>query len=163
MCVSPQRWGVTAAGQRSDVDVRPVVRADLLDVFRIERRSFDQPWPYAAFERFLDAPGFLLADDGSPVGFVVADVLSEDGARIGHIKDLAVAPSHRRDGLGRTLLAEGLTVLATRGVGRVRLEVRPSNDAARALYEAFGFETDRVRRGYYADGEDAHVMKKPMS
>jgi ribosomal-protein-alanine N-acetyltransferase len=44
-----------------DVTVRPADRADLIDVLRIERASFSEPWPYAAFESLLDAPAFLVA------------------------------------------------------------------------------------------------------
>jgi ribosomal-protein-alanine N-acetyltransferase len=42
----------------------------------------------------------------------------------------------------------------------VVLEVRPSNDHARSLYESFGFRVVGRRRGYYYDtGEDALVME----
>lgn len=151
---------MTTAGQRTELDVRPAVRADLLDVFRIEKRSFEQPWPYAAFEQFLGSPGFLVAEAETVVGYVVVDTVGHSGDTVGHIKDLAVSSNRRHEGIGRTLLAEGLTALVADGVSRVKLEVRPSNDAARSLYGAFGFETHHVRHGYYADGEDAHVMVK---
>ncbi|PSQ34170.1 ribosomal-protein-alanine N-acetyltransferase RimI [Halobacteriales archaeon QS_9_70_65] len=54
---------MTATTARVGTEVREAVRADLLEVFRIEKRSFAQPWPYAAFEGFLGEPGFLVADD----------------------------------------------------------------------------------------------------
>jgi ribosomal-protein-alanine N-acetyltransferase len=39
------------------------------------------------------------------------------------------------------------------------LEVRMGNQAARALYERFGFAPAGIRKGYYAEvGEDALVM-----
>jgi len=54
--------------------IRLVERADLLTVVRIERACFDDPWPYDAFERLLDAPAFLVAECGREVcGYVVAD------------------------------------------------------------------------------------------
>lgn len=143
-------------GSSRPVGVREAVRADLLDVFRIEKRSFPQPWPYAAFERFLDTPGFLVAEaDGEVVGYVVADTV--DGS-LGHIKDIAVAPERRGEGIGRTLLSRALVALFTQGVDRVKLEVREGNEAARSLYEAFGFELHHVASGYYDNGEDAHVL-----
>ena len=151
---------MTAAEPRADIEIRAATRADLLDVFRIEKRSFEQPWPYAAFERFLDSSGFLVAEDDGVVGYVVADTVDRDGARIGHIKDIAVAPSRQREGIGRALLSEALAVLSMAGVGRTRLEVRAGNRAAQSLYEAFGFQSNHVRPGYYDDGEDAYVMVK---
>jgi ribosomal-protein-alanine N-acetyltransferase len=154
---------VTTTEPHAAPEVRTAVRADLLSVFRIEKRSFGQPWPYAAFEGFLDSPGFLIAElDGSVVGYVVGDTVDAYGAPIGHIKDLAVAPDHRRAGIGRTLLSRGLVALASAGVDRVKLEVRRTNGAAQSLYAEFGFESHHVIPGYYDDGEDAFVMVKHL-
>ena len=47
---------------RGDTSIREAVRADLLDVLHIEKRVFPQPWPYSAFERHVDAPGFLVSE-----------------------------------------------------------------------------------------------------
>ena len=158
MVVSPLRPAVTTATARAEVAVRRASRADLLDVFRIEKRSFPQPWPYAAFERFLDVPGFLVAADDEVVGYVVADTMPNHGADIGHVKDLAVDPDRRGEGIGQLLLSEALGALFVDGASRVKLEVRAGNDRARALYREFGFETHHVVPGYYDDGEDANVM-----
>ena len=49
--------------------------------------------------------------------------------------------------------------LVARGARTVWLEVRPSNQAARALYRAVGFAAAGVRRGYYRrPPEDALVL-----
>ena len=150
-----------------NVTVRPAERADLLDLLRIERMSFAEPWPYAAFESLLDAPAFLLAvgesgdglwDEPSILGHVVGDVTPNHGRDIGHIKDLAVRPDARGGGVGRRLLREALLGLSLSGAAVVKLEVRAGNDAARSLYRDEGFEpTKRVPR-YYSDGEDALLL-----
>ncbi|MXY71468.1 MAG: ribosomal-protein-alanine acetyltransferase, partial [Dehalococcoidia bacterium] len=44
------------------------------------------------------------------------------------------------------------------GAAAVTLEVRASNEAARALYRGCGFEEVGERRRYYADGADAVIM-----
>jgi len=149
---------VTTATSRTSAGVREATRADLLDVFGIEKRSFPQPWPYEAFERFLDEPGFLVAEGTGIVGYVVADTMPNHGTSMGHIKDLAVDPERRGEGIGRLLLSEALGRLFLEGAGRVKLEVRASNEAAHALYRDFGFETHHVIPAYYDDGEDAHIM-----
>jgi len=149
---------VTTATPETTVGVREAVRADLLDVFRIEKRSFPQPWPYEAFDRFLDQPGFLVADDEGVVGYVVADTMPNHGTSMGHIKDLAVIPERRGEGIGRLLLSEALGRLFVEGAVRVKLEVRASNGAAESLYHEFGFETHHVIPAYYDDGEDANIM-----
>ena len=72
------------------------------------------------------------------------------------ILNLAVAPEYRRQGVGRSLVCAYLEA----SQGAVFLEVRPSNLAARAFYESFGFEEVTVRPGYYKNpSEPAIVMK----
>lgn len=152
-----------------EIQIRAAVRADLLDVVRIEKASFPQPWPYNAFERFLDEPGFLVADpptttpgsnltDVAILGYVVADTVPNHGRTIGHIKDIAVHPDHRRRGIGTRLLERALGVLRSTDATRVKLEVRRSNTAAKAIYSRFGFESHHTVPRYYADGEDALVF-----
>lgn len=142
-----------------DATVRRVERADLLDVVRIERACFADPWPYDAFESLLDESAFLVAErDAGIVGYVVADVTPNHGRDIGHIKDLAVHPDARGRGIGRALLRSALVRLRGAGVAVVRLEVRESNEAARSLYADEGFEPVRRVSGYYRDGEDALVF-----
>lgn len=53
----------TTASDADSFAVRRATRADLLEVFRIEQQSFPQPWPFAAFERFLGQSGFLVATE----------------------------------------------------------------------------------------------------
>lgn len=153
------------------VSIRQAERVDLLEVFRIEQASFPEPWPFAAFERFLGEPGFLVAvgdptdpprgfesADEGVCGYVVADVESGLGRRIGHVKDLAVVPEFRGRGIGSRLLDRALAVLASNGAPRVKLEVRVDNQPARELYAEFGFEADHVIQNYYDDGQDALLL-----
>jgi ribosomal-protein-alanine N-acetyltransferase len=141
------------------VTIRTADRADLLSVFRIEKVCFPQPWPYAAFERFLGERGFLVAcRDDEVLGYVVADVTPNYGRDIGHVKDLAVRPEARGEGLGRRLLDEALTAVTLEGAAVVKLEVRAGNDTALSLYRDVGFETLRRVPGYYEDGEAALVL-----
>ena len=164
----------TAPDARSDVRIREAEGADLLAVVRIERASFPQPWPYDAFERYLGVPGFLVAvdeegDDESAidtqnvVGYVVADFVPNHGRGLGHVKDLAVHPDRRGEGLGATLLEAALSKLAAQSARTVKLEVRESNERARSLYEEFGFEPLRRVPRYYDDGEDALILVRDLS
>ncbi|MUW15126.1 ribosomal-protein-alanine N-acetyltransferase [Halorubrum sp. CBA1125] len=142
-----------------DATVRRAERADLLDVVRIERACFTDPWPYDAFERLLGESTFLVAErDDAVVGYVVADVTPNHGRDIGHVKDLAVHPEARECGIGRTLLRSALARLRAADVAVARLEVREGNDPARSLYADEGFEPARRVSGYYRDGEDALVL-----
>lgn len=167
---------MTTRVREGAVSVRPATRADLLEVFRIEQSTFPEPWPFGAFERYLDASAFLVAidesragatesgvvDDGV-VGYVVASTVPTHGRALGHVKDIAVHPECRDRGVGSTLLDAALSTLAGEGASSVKLEVRRSNDAALSLYEEFGFEVLKTVPGYYADGEDALVLVCDLS
>lgn len=146
-----------------DLDIRPAERADLLAILRIEKASFPQPWPYDAFDEFLGEPAFLVAVcDDAIAGYVVADVTPNHGRGLGHVKDLAVHPDRRGDGIGSTLLSRALMVLAAHDAESVKLEVREGNEAAMALYRTHGFEPLRRVPRYYNDGDDAIVMIRDL-
>ena len=141
--------------------IREATRADLLSIYRIETQVFDQPWPYPAFEGFLDEPNFLVAAaNGSIVGYVVGDVTPTYGRDIGHIKDIAVHPNAQGNGIGRRLLQRAVLGLTVEGVGRIKLEVRKGNARARNLYRSEGFEPVTCLPGDYDDGEDAILLAK---
>ena len=142
--------------------IREAERADLLAIYRIEQASFEQPWPFAAFETYLGEPGFLVAEDSDVVGYVVADTIPSHGQDLGHIKDLAVHESRRGEGIGTLLLTRALAILETEGVRSTKLEVRESNESARSLYETHDFEHRRTIPGYYSDGEDALVLVRGL-
>jgi ribosomal-protein-alanine N-acetyltransferase len=163
MSTHGQDVGVTVTPPRASPQVRPAGRADLLEVFRIEQAAFPQPWPYGAFEGFLGQQGFLVAaDDTGVVGYVVADTVPNHGRPLGHVKDIAVHPDHRGEGIGATLLERALEVLRSADASRVKLEVRAGNDAAIHLYRRFGFTHHHTIPRYYDDGEDALVMVRPF-
>ncbi len=160
-----------APDDRDPPAVRRADRDDLVAIHRIEREAFPQPWPYSAFERYLDEPGFLVAErdphdaggrlhdeESSLVGYVVADTVPNHGAPLGHVKDIAVAADHRGEGVGSTLLRAALDVLDDVDAGSVKLEVRATNDRAISLYREFDFEHRRTIPNYYGNGEDALVM-----
>lgn len=148
----------TTVSDSSGFTIRQARRADLLEIRQIEKQSFPQPWPYRAFEEFLSSRGFLVAFDRTVVGYIVAGTFSNHGKRIGHVKDLAVRQARRNEGIGSRLLERALGVLAVAGISKVKLEVRPSNEAARSLYHRFGFEHSHTIPQYYENGEDALIL-----
>jgi len=164
MCPHSVGADVTTPAPSRDAgpEIRPAERADLLAVYRIEQSSFPQPWPFSAFEQYLGEPGFLVAADGSVIGYVVADTVHKHGRRMGHVKDLAIHEKHRRDGIGSKLLARAIGTLDSEGVGAVKLEVRESNEPAIDLYREHGFEQRTTVPNYYSDGERALVLVRDV-
>lgn len=149
--------------------LRPVERADLLAVVRIEEQTFERAWTLSTFERFLDAPAFLVLEDPEAeglgdgiAGYIVAEVVRVRGRQIGHVKDLAVKPACQGEGRGRRLLDGALRLLGSHGANSVRLEVRPSNSRALSLYQTAGFEIVARQDHYYPDGEDALILARAL-
>lgn len=69
-------------------------------------------------------------------------------------------PAFRGQGLGRQLLEWMLAAWRAQGIIKsCFLEVRPSNVAAKQLYERTGFLVAQRRKSYYRDGEDALIYE----
>jgi ribosomal-protein-alanine N-acetyltransferase len=76
------------------------------------------------------------------------------------IQTIAVAPTARRQGLGRVLMLRMIDEARDRGATELFLEVRADNPGAKALYDLLGFEQIAVRPNYYQpDGVDAIIMR----
>ena len=79
------------------------------------------------------------------------------------VLNLAVAPDCRRQGLGRKLLCTLTELLHSRGIESLSLEVRPTNQAALALYSDLGFAQVGRRPKYYVNPtEDALILRKEL-
>lgn len=138
-------------------DIRPLAYADLPQVVAIERRAFPAPWSLAMFVLELSKPsGICLAAraDRSLVGYLVCSRHES----VWHLMNVAVNPALLRRGIGSALIEVLLERIGRRDA-RITLEVRPTNSAAIAVYERFGFRAAGLRRRYYEDnGEDALIM-----
>lgn len=115
-------------------------------------------WGADAMALQLALPGVIALID--PRGAMVMARIAADEAEI---LTLAVHPDARRQGLGRALLDKAAQMVAERGATALFLEVALRNTAARALYTAAGFAEVGRRRRYYADGDDAMVMRRALS
>jgi ribosomal-protein-alanine N-acetyltransferase len=136
---------------------------DLDEVVTIERASFGMPWSRGAFlyeiEQNRVARCWVLREDDRVVAYLC---LWEIGDEL-HVTNVAVDPARRRRGYARQLLGAILEDGRARRLRSVTLEVRPTNDEARTLYESFGFRVVGRRRGYYYDtGEDALIMESDL-
>ena len=99
-----------------------------------------------------DAAIFVAEDDGRVVGRL--SLARDPHPASHHVADLGlmVAASHRRRGLGRALLQQAVAWGGESGIRRLELHVFPWNEPALALYEAFGFEREGLRRQQYRRG-----------
>jgi len=131
----------------------------LRGVVAIEQQTSGRPWSRELFASELKQASsrsvVAVRPDAAVVGF---GCLMSTGFEA-HITNIAVDPSCRRQGIATLLMLRLVAIAQDWGLDDVTLEVRASNDAARALYERFGFVQDGVRPRYYAEsGEDALIM-----
>lgn len=159
--------------QTANVDGVLLQRAteeDLDHIVQIEQASFSVPWTRKMFEVELKQNPFghvyVARPAGSPdqvgtlLGYVCYWVVFEEW----RLMTLAVEPSARRRGLGRTLLRHAMALGHSLGATRGLLEVRASNAAALTLYGQEGFLRTAVRARYYVNPvEDAVLMERELA
>lgn len=119
------------------------------DPNRLDHKRFDElvrtkPEYLLAAERNGEIAGFLLLTDRPLRPWTGCDFVG-------------VAPSHRRRGIAKSLVAAALNTLRR---PFLRLFVRPTNVAALELYRQMGFIHVSTRKASYNNGEDAFVMMR---
>ncbi len=116
------------------------------------------PERIAASLRDRATNGLVAVDRQRVIGFAVMKYLEEQA----HLLLLAVAPDRRRSGVGRALFTWLETSARVAGIGAIHLEVRASNDEARAFYRGLGCEESGSVAGYYGGREAAVRMRRPL-
>ena len=136
---------------------------DLDTIVEIESSSMSCPWSRDSYKEAMDSDhAFIMVatESDSCVGFAVFYLTVPES----ELPDIVVAESHRDKGIGKALLDASLRELTSRGVDTVFLEVRVSNERAKALYEKVGFEEIGRRKYFYSDPvEDAICMRLEMN
>jgi ribosomal-protein-alanine N-acetyltransferase len=134
-------------------------RRHLRSVLRIEGQVYPRPWTLTLFlgELALHTNRYYVVArvDGQVVGYAgLMNSLDE-----AHVTNIAVDPAWQRHQVGSRLLLNLTRAARARGARHMTLEVRLSNRPAQEMYRRFGYETEGVRKGYYAEtGEDALIM-----
>jgi ribosomal-protein-alanine N-acetyltransferase len=153
-------------------NIRKFALSDLQSVIKINRSCLPENYTDFFFvdlyRRFPET--FIVAEeDGQVVGYIMCRIevgLSGLGlgglVKKGHVVSVAVLSEHRRHGVGEALVSKALEAMKLYNGKQSYLEVRVTNDEAIKLYKKLGFEVTRTMHGYYADGEDAHVMTKKL-
>jgi ribosomal-protein-alanine N-acetyltransferase len=139
--------------------VRKMTVEDVPAAHAIDVSSFTLPWPERSFRfEVTDNPAarcWVAEMDGQVVGMLVLWMIVDEA----HIASLATHTEFRRRGIAKQLLVEALDNAYSEGARTAFLEVRASNEAARRMYQNFGFEEVGRRERYYKDNnEDAILM-----
>jgi len=108
--------------------------------------------------RHPDTNAIVAMRDGARVGFAIMKYGEEDA----HLLLLAVQPVDSRRGVGRGLLGWLEQSARVAGIGRITLEARVRNTAARSFYLRLGYQAREVLPGYYSGREASVRMEKVL-
>ena len=136
--------------------IRRMRKRDLPAVLRLEQEIYPTPWSPGVFREelsLLNRHYVVIEDEGAVVGYGGLLLVAEDA----HVTTIAIDPAARRRRFGTRLMLALVEAAWAAGARHLTLEVRVSNEAARRLYQRFGFAPVGVRKDYYRD-EDALVM-----
>jgi ribosomal protein S18 acetylase RimI-like enzyme len=109
-----------------------------------EQCGLTRPWndPRADLGRALSgASSTVLAEVSAAGDLLGTAMVGHDGHR-GWVYYLAVAPSARGTGLGRALMAACEDWVAARGIPKLMLMVRSSNEAVLGFYARLGYAVE---------------------
>src|SRR5262245_62277998 len=151
--------GRTQSKERLRVHIRWMIRRDMPEVLQAEHDSFDYSWTEDDFLRCLrqrNCIGMVAEHDDRVVGFMIYELHK---AKL-HVLNFAVAPAHRRLGIGTQMVMKLIGKLSSHRRTKITLAVRESNLAAQLFFRSQEFKAVKVLRGYYEDsGEDAFLMQ----
>lgn len=140
----------------------PMSAAQLDAVMAVEGAAYAHPWTRGNFIDSLAAghAAQVLRDArGTLLGYFVAMA----GVDEMHLLNITVAPEAQGRGHARVLFDALVARCRVHRAGALWLEVRTSNEHARAVYAHFGFTQVGLRKGYYparaGRREDAVVMR----
>lgn len=144
------------------VKIVPMTADHLEELEKLERICFSRPWSRKMLAEELEnqCAAFLVAEDsvsGRVLGYAGLMVVADEG----YITNVAVFPEYRRQGIAARILQVFVQFAEANRLAFLTLEVRPSNAAAIALYQGFGFEEVGRRKNYYdLPKEDALILTK---
>lgn len=133
---------------------------EIADVAALERHIFSDAWTENGIrETLYQENGIVLSiwKGEFLAGYVILYYVLDEG----EIARIAIDSARRRQGAAGRLLERLLKICEEKGIRRLMLEVRTSNEAAISFYKKSGFTEDGVRKGYYTNPcEDAILMSK---
>lgn len=143
--------------------IRLATKNDLRGILAVQQKSPEAArWTPGDYERLIEDPGgkvlvaeLATTDPPKVLGFAAFHRVIDEV----ELRNMAVDPDHRQQGVARALLGTARDRMLMAGAKRVFLEVRVSNKPAQSLYYSLGFAINSIRRDYYREPpEDALVL-----
>ena len=142
-------------------DAHALTADELDEIYSIEQSCFGiESWSRDGLVRFLSGDNVLTAAvyaDGKIVSFACSVAVCDEA----EIVKVATSPDCRRRGYAKAAINALFPAFVKNDIRRVLLEVRETNEGARALYGSLGFVEYSRRKNYYSSPrEDAILMEK---
>lgn len=119
----------------------------------LEQKCFSNRILTESFDDYIQKDYFFsccAVNNGVVCGYICANMLYD----FAEIIDLAVDQSFRRKHIAKKLMDEFFCACKAKGISTAVLEVASKNTPAIALYNGFGFKTDRIVKNYYNNPRD---------
>lgn len=142
---------------------RKITEKDIEQIAVLEQKIFADAWSVASIcETYKQPQAFITVaeDNGILAGYCIVYYVMDEA----EIARIAVDENFRRQGIGVKLLSHTFLCCQEKQIERVLLEVRESNEAARAFYTKHGFREDGIRKDFYEQPkEHAVLMSREIS
>jgi ribosomal-protein-alanine N-acetyltransferase len=115
----------------------------------------DEAWDAASFRTLLSQPGVFGLIDARG-GVLLLRVAADE------VEILTIGVTSRRQGLGTELMQTAIGRAKSLGAAVMYLEVAARNAAALGLYDSLGFAPAGRRAKYYANGDDAVILRRRL-
>lgn len=137
--------------------------AEELETLEKKCFSYDQI-SKSKFKYFIESNKnlfLIIKDDKQIIGYIL--FLLRKGSLKSRLYSVCVDPSLSGQGIAKLVLIQTLSYLKDiLNHTQVKLEVKPSNKNAIALYENLGFKLKIRIKNFYTDGEDALGYQKDL-
>ncbi len=147
----------------TETSVRLATPADAPAIARMSRDQIEHglgwSWTESRIERAIRDPDINVAvvrENETLLAFGIMSYRDEKA----HLLLFAVHPAHRRRGIGTVVLHWLEDVARSAGIGRIHVECRRDNEAARNFYGEHGYHEQEIARRYYSGVEDAIRLEK---
>ena len=142
------------------MEIVKMEQSHVTPIAALEKLCFSDPWSENSIASELKNPLslWLVALDGQQVaGYVGSQSVMGEA----DMMNIAVSSRYRRMGIAQELVERLVTLLREMGAYSLTLEVRASNEPAKALYSKLGFNQVGRRPNYYRNPkEDALILRK---
>ncbi len=127
--------------------IRPMKPTDIQAVLDIERQVYNYPWTEGIFRDCFTAgyKCWVCEDLERVIAYSILSVAAGEA----HIMNICVDPTEQNQGIGRKMIEHLIKVSRYCKAESIFLEVRPSNESAKVLYQRMGFNEIGIRKDYY--------------